>query len=236
MKLTKLTALALIATTGGAFFTTSAQAATDTTTSTGEVTYEKFSDATDPIHPGDPGNKDIEDKGTGNTGELTIDYVSSIQFPNQKVTGNDAVYFAKMSNVTLEGGTLEATPNYVQVSDNSGTNSGWKLKVKQDNQFKNADGKELTAAALSFKNGDSVKKVDFLAMEKPSVHDVTLTPGENHLIASAETDQGVGTWAMNFGGADNGAESISLAVPGKYAKVAGTYSTTLTWEVSNTAD
>ena len=34
--------------------------------------------------------------------------------------------------------------NYVQVTDNRGTEAGWSLKVKQEGQFKSTSGKELT--------------------------------------------------------------------------------------------
>ena len=42
-------------------------------------------------------------------------------------------------------------PNYVQVTDNRGTEAGWSLKVKQEGQFKSTSGKELTGAAITFK-------------------------------------------------------------------------------------
>lgn len=51
-------------------------------------------------------------------------------------------------------------PNYVQVTDNRGTEAGWSLKVKQEGQFKSTSGKELTGAAITFKNGNVVTASD----------------------------------------------------------------------------
>lgn len=43
-------------------------------------------------------------------------------------------------------------PNYVQITDNRGTNVGWKLTVKQDDQFTTADGKKLDGAEIKLMN------------------------------------------------------------------------------------
>ena len=54
---------------------------------------------------------------------------------------------------TRRGATDEVKegPNYVQVTDNRGTEAGWSLKVKQEGQFKSTSGKELTGALSRLK-------------------------------------------------------------------------------------
>ena len=56
----------------------------------------------------------------------------------------------KLDTVKAKDGNKEV-PNFVQVTDNRGTNAGWKLSVTQNDQFKTADGKELTGATLTLK-------------------------------------------------------------------------------------
>ena len=50
-------------------------------------------------------------------------------------------------------GADQEGPNFVQVSDNRGTETGWTLKVKQNGQFKTEANQELTAAKVTLSNG-----------------------------------------------------------------------------------
>ncbi len=49
-------------------------------------------------------------------------------------------------------GADQEGPNFVQVSDNRGTETGWTLKVKQNGQFKTEVNQEL-AAKVTLSNG-----------------------------------------------------------------------------------
>ncbi|PFJ18059.1 cell surface protein, partial [Bacillus cereus] len=100
-------------------------------------------DPTNPDNPTPPNPIDPEDPdngGTGNSGELTIDYVSNIQFGTQKIVSGNTTYNAKNKDP------------FVQVSDKRGTGEGWSLKASAS-EFKSDDGKVLKGAVLSFKNG-----------------------------------------------------------------------------------
>ncbi|MDF9580967.1 WxL domain-containing protein, partial [Bacillus paranthracis] len=163
MKLTKLAlagAVSLTALAGG----TSALAAEQDggiLHSKAFIKFEKNTSTVDPINPinpdevvepvVDPENPDdTHDKGTD--GPLSIDYVSNFNFETQKASGNNELYYANLDTVKAKDGNREV-PNFVQVTDNRGTNAGWKLSVTQNDQFKTADNKELTGAALTLKNG-----------------------------------------------------------------------------------
>ncbi|RDX01007.1 WxL domain-containing protein [Listeria kieliensis] len=201
------------------------------------VEFEPSTDKTDPTDPNDPDGKpvgpidptDPDGPKPGTDGPLSIDYASSLDFGKQKITSADEVYTAKAQKFT----ELADGPNYVQVTDNRGTESGWTLKVKQEAQFKTADGKELTGAAITFTNG-VVNTVS--ESPKPSIfaNKVTLVPGTEASMLAAKDGEGAGTHVLAFGNNDTAAESIKLAVPGKSTKYAKKYSTQLTWTLSDT--
>lgn len=197
-------------------------------------------DPTNPINPGevvdpttDPSNPDDTHE-QGTQGPLSIDYVSNFNFEEQKASGNNEVYYASLDTVTRKG-TKEKleVPNYVQVTDNRGTNVGWKLTVKQNHQFKTVDDAELTGAALTLKNGTLSSASGSNAPK--AEQNITLTPGQSSDVVTAEAEQGMGTWANAFGKtADEGKKSIELSVPGKTKKNQTQYTTSLTWELKDT--
>ncbi|MFH4233977.1 WxL domain-containing protein, partial [Acinetobacter baumannii] len=78
-------------------------------------------------------------------------------------------------------------PNYVQVTDNRGTNAGWKLTVTQNEQFKTTSNQELTGAALTLKNGILNSASGSDAPE--SLQNITLTPGVASDVVNAKIDQ-----------------------------------------------
>ncbi|MEI5995561.1 WxL domain-containing protein [Candidatus Enterococcus mansonii] len=198
-----------------------------------------FQNETDPNKPTDPGTGEEIDGGTGMVGPLTIDYISKIKFENQKLSGNNETYFAKLDTVKYVGKeqTVEKA-NFVQVTDNRGSNAGWKLQVKQDKQFEHKDEKDgkitkLTGATLSFLN--PTMKSASLSTKIPSSIKPVKFDGDadtpvNHDVVTASQNEGMGTWFYTLGGnVEEGKTSISLSVPGDLAKVAGAYSTQLTW-------
>ncbi|MDA1686173.1 WxL domain-containing protein, partial [Bacillus cereus group sp. m2-21] len=194
-------------------------------------------DPTNPINPDevvepvvDPENPDdVHEKGTD--GPLSIDYVSNFNFETQKASGNNELYYAKLDTVKAKDGNKEV-PNFVQVTDNRGTNAGWKLSVTQNDQFKTADGKELTGATLTLKNGtpNSASGSDAPA----AAQDITLVPGQASDVLTAQEEQGMGTWTNAFGkSVEEGKKSVELSVPGKTKKEQAQYTTSLTWELKD---
>ncbi|MHC5252785.1 WxL domain-containing protein [Listeria kieliensis] len=208
------------------------------TTSKGDVTFEKN---TDPSGPKDPDtDKPVEPTDPEITpptsGPLSIDYVSTIHFGTQKISGNDEVYYASLDKLKdTETGDINEKPNFVQITDNRGSNAGWKLTVVQDAQFKNGSS-ELTGAKLKLINPTlkSSKKTD---ANTPTASEIVLNPdGTTSADAIvAQANQGMGTWFDTFGkDVTEAAKSISLSVPGDTAKIEGKYSTTLTWTLADT--
>lgn len=217
-----------------------------TVTTNGVISFESSTDPVDPVDPTNPDDpikpidptKPEDDPGT--EGPLSIDYASSFIFGSQKITSTDQVYYAEPQSyhkVDASGKVIGETlkgPNYVQVSDNRGTESGWTLKVKQNGQFKAKNkGSELTGAVLTLKNGNVVTKS---ASAKPTAtSEVNLNvEGEEVDLLKADSGAGAGTYLLDWGTDEaTGAKSIALSVPGKTTKYKDTYTTTLTWTLSD---
>ncbi|MEF7556566.1 WxL domain-containing protein [Bacillus thuringiensis] len=208
-----------------------------------DVSFTESKEVTKPVNPLDPTTevetKDPNDPNDphepGTKGPLSIDYVSNFHFGEQVMSGNDQVYTAKLDTVKAVGAS-ESTevPNYVQVTDNRGTNKGWKLTVKQNGQFK-AGESELTGAALNLSN--PVANSTISKEHAPEVKPVALNPnGDTQDVAIANTGKGMGTWVTTYGkDAKEGTESITLAVPGSTSKVKDAkYQTSLTWTLEDT--
>lgn len=209
-------------------------------------------DPTDPIDPGEP-EKPIdptnpEGPNPGTPGPLSIDFASSFDFGINKITDKDETYYARAQR--FEG--LEDRPNYVQVSDKRGTNAGWTLDVKQENQFeatKETKNKELVGAQISLTNAKVRSKTN---TTPPLAHEnMGLKVGELHRVMTAEKGAGAGTWLNRWDEGENVLteeevivdekgkkenvnlnKSVTLTVPGATVKDAVNYKTTLTWILS----
>ncbi|EMG26899.1 hypothetical protein X560_2174 [Listeria fleischmannii 1991] len=229
-KLLKVVAASVIVT-GGLGYGTGVLAAD--VTSKGDIT---FTQNTDPGKPEVPGTGEEIDPGTPapTPGPLSINYVSNIHFANQMISGNDEVYYADLDKVTLaNSGTEVEVPNFVQVSDNRGSNAGWHLTVEQVSQFKNG-ASTLTGAKLSFKNA-AMQSSKATAANTPTAYSFELDPaGTASDVINAEANKGMGTWSTSFGDDTNGAKSISLSVPGDTAKIVGKYEAELKWTLTDT--
>ncbi|WP_242278973.1 WxL domain-containing protein, partial [Bacillus cereus group sp. BfR-BA-01313] len=99
----------------------------------------------DPTGPNGPVVDDPNQEGT--QGPLSIDFASTLKFGNQKITSQDATYYAEPQK--FEDGSDR--PNYVQVTDNRGTESGWTLQVKQNAQLTSENKHELDGATITVK-------------------------------------------------------------------------------------
>ncbi|HDR7518304.1 WxL domain-containing protein [Bacillus mobilis] len=204
-----------------------------------DVTFIEDKSTTDPNNPENPNEKVTpENPGEhekGTAGPLSINYVSNLHFGENVISGNDQTYFAKLDTVK-KGNDKVAVPNFVSVTDKRGTNVGWKLKVKQDGQFKSG-ANELTNAALTLSNPVVNSVTDQTYAPKTFNKSVTLNPGGAAVeITTAEKGKGMGDWTTAFGkGSDQGKESVSLFVPGTTAKVKDAkYTATLTWTLEDT--
>ena len=204
--------------------------------SNAKVTFEATTDPTAPIDPDNPDNPapskpenpDGTDPNPGTAGPLSIDIASSLDFGTHKIASTDQTYTAAAQKFA-DGHTGS---NYVQVTDNRGTDAGWNLSVKQLGQFN--DGKnDLTGATMTFNNANLVASSSTTAGTPGKLSPkFTLTPGVSKSIVDAAANQGQGTWVDRFGDDKSADSSISLAVPGATTKRAAAYTSTLEWTLA----
>lgn len=209
--------------------------------SNGVITFAPNTDLTDPVDPVDPTNPvtpvdptDPTGPKPGTAGPLSIDYASSLDFGTQKITSKDEVYQAKPQKYLDKDSNEKTGPNFVQVTDNRGTETGWTLQMKQNSQFQTVDAEELTGAEITFKNGNVVTAS---ASGKPTGEATIVADPSGALkdVMAAADGQGAGTYLLDWGTDDTtAATSIELSVPGSTTKYAKKYSTTFTWVLSDT--
>lgn len=218
----------------------------DTDTTTPPVDPET-PDPETPVDPEEPGGVT-----PGTPSALSLDWAPNLDFGSNEISNTTKTYYAKAQK--FADGTYH--PNYVQVTDKRGTFDGWNLTVKTDGQFRldatadeksggnTATGGVLTGTTMAFDKGtvNGVEGVD--AQYAPTTQISTSTPISTAAsnVMNAAAGNGMGTWVNSFGAssdyAENGATTspISINVPGTTIKKAATYTTNLTWTLSNTPD
>lgn len=195
-----------------------------------------------PVQPWDPSTPNHEPE-DGTSGPLSIDFASSLNFGENKITSKTVTYYANPQYLWdeehKEFDKSTSRPNYVQISDKRGTNAGWTLHVKQEGQLSNKDtlNKELKGAEIQLNNGLAASISTSVAAEANKK--IILDPkGETSLVMSAKEASGSGTWVTRFGQLSevevDGEKvtkntDITLTIPGSTPKDAVKYATKLTW-------
>jgi hypothetical protein len=209
-------------------------------------------DPENPVQPVDPTDPDGPNPGTN--GPLSIDYASSLDFGVNKISNKNEVYYARAQAYLDEDGEVSPlkTANYVQISDNRGSNAGWRLSVKQNGQFKNEStlNKELTGSVITLKN-PTVKSNAQGVTAPIAAATITLdAAGAESVVMTAASHAGAGTWVNAWGTVETVTEKdeanqayqvdvtkdVALSVPGSTPKDAVNYATTLTWTLSDTPE
>lgn len=227
-----------------------------------------FKVSTDPTLPVDPENPDpgisvdpIDPEGPnpGTSGPLSIDFASSLQFGTTKITTKDAVYNAYAQAITVAG-KQAYRPNYIQITDNRGTEAGWRLTVTQVQQLTSTEGKQLKGAVITLDQSE-VKTIADSELVAPSQvsKTVVLQPQEAVAIMAANEGEGAGLWTAHFGNSANTLEessdlvpgekgadlkegkvirntAVTLAVPGKALKTEAEYRSLLNWTLAEVPD
>ncbi|XYQ01934.1 WxL domain-containing protein [Bacillus safensis] len=186
-------------------------------------------DPENPVTPIDPTNPNGPNPGTA--GPLSIDYASSLHFGENKISTKNEVYYAKAQAFT--GGS--EGPNYVQVTDNRGTETGWSLQVKQNGQFVSTSGHELSGAKITFTQAQ-INTISTSPKPSQLKDTFSLTPdgtGATEQVVSAVNGEGAGTYVYAFGTDETKSESISLEVPGSTTKLSEAYKTSFTWTLTD---
>lgn len=142
-------------------------------------------------------------------GYLRLDVVPTLTYGRNKISTENQSYAA---NAQLFHGETKARGNYVQVTDERGTATGWTLQVRQEQHF------------TSQENASDMLKGAFLSFDKAwanSTMDKKYTPtlqsdviklenvGETYDLAKASINQGVGTWTIAFGASKENREGLS---------------------------
>lgn len=217
----------------------------------GEATFIPNHSQTSPVDPTDPGastkpqdptNSNGPNEGT--SGPLSIDFASSLNFGKNKISSRDVVYYAEPQIISDNISHTKIVPNYVQISDLRGNNSGWALRVKLKNQLRNetAEYKELDGAQLTISKGSAVSNQDD-DVKKPIMTEAVLIPGVLSNLMYTSKGSGAGTWINSFGDLDRikieGKEvlkntGVQLSIPGASPKSPVTYKSKLIWVLSDT--
>ncbi|WP_179957993.1 WxL domain-containing protein [Bacillus sp. AR18-7] len=216
MKFKKLTVLSLTLMTGMALHSPSTFADTDKQTSEIQSEFIAQGGETKPRVPSDPDSISNE-IGTKASGKITIDYVPTISFGQQNISGVETVYHPVKPI------------DFVQVTDRTGSGKGWTLEASIST-FKDGT-KELKGAELSLEN-PKVKTQTGNVSKAPKASLVTLDASKK-TIMKADKDGGMGTWLAVYGekaGTSN--NNIKLKVPA--GNLGGNYKSTITWELTAT--
>ena len=183
---------------------------------------------TPPVDPKDPDNPDVpnpvdpsdpENPGTGQTGPLSIDYVSNIKFGEHQITGKNIAYKAK-----------NADP-FVQVTDTRGAGDGWSLSAKMT-EFKSGN-KVLRGATLAIKDGMVKAGSSSNISVAPTKSDILFDNEESKLVMNATNKGGRGTWLTVWSGADQANEAIQLNVLAGTPEANTEYTSSITWELED---
>nr|WP_315527474.1 WxL domain-containing protein [Carnobacterium maltaromaticum] len=190
----------------------------------------------------------------GTTGPLSIVKAATMNFGSQVISNQDQTYnmVAEMQELVtpLEDGTTHVPyVSFAQVQDTRGTNAGWNLKVSLDDFTADSHNGVLTGAEVSLLD-PRIQYEGNTATNAPTAHTsgLKLIPGAGAVsVMTAEDKQGAGSSSVVWGNqadlnaqfannevdvVENGA--IQLFVPGSTAKDAATYTSTLSWELSDT--
>lgn len=163
----------------------------------------------DPENPQEELHPEVMPELPENQGFLSIDFVPTIQFGDQEIS-----YFAPETLYAepLRTTANETRANFVQVSDRRGRNQsdGWRLSVKQREQFKNSGtGHVLAGASLQFHH---IQAIAVSGQENQPTHSeqLSLLPGVSSTVAQAQAGSGLETWLFAFGTTDQADESVVL--------------------------
>lgn len=182
------------------------------------ITFTEPDDQVDVLDPTDPSKSLDPQPGegkTGDTGPLTLDYVTNLNFGTHDVSIAEDTHKATNS-----------TQPFTQVTDRRGTSTGWTLTVQAAN-FKNGGQDTLSGAFLTFENGvaaSNLKDLDAPQVTSP----IKVTTGGNAVnVTVANAGQGRGTWITSWTN-----DNVKLTIPQGTASE-GTHTSQLTWTLSN---
>lgn len=192
-----------------------------------------------PITPVNPGGPNLS-----TTGPLSIDFISEFDFGLNPISNQDEIYYARAQAYEE---TSDKTPNFVQVSDRRGVYSGWTLTVKQTGQFQSLQKTEheiLEGAMIKIAQ-PTVKSNAQGTAYPVAMKELSLVPGIETRVVTADSEAGAGTWVTYWGEVEAVTEkdeqgknqefdvtkAVQLHVPGSTPKDPVIYQTRLDWKL-----
>lgn len=181
-----------------------------------------------PEVPGEDGNHGMDGNVTGDTGLLTLDYVSNLNFEPATITETTR---------PLESTTIQP---FIQVTDLRGEGTGWNIRAQAGN-FRKGEKNTLIGSTIDFKEGTAASSNEELS--KPDVFDFQLTTGgaaADVASAAAKTTedvtsgQGIGTWAIGWLATETAEKNskVVLTVP-SFEASEGTHTAIIEWTLSD---
>ncbi|MCM3087528.1 WxL domain-containing protein [Bhargavaea ginsengi] len=218
MKVYKKVSLSVLSLLAAFSITSSVSAATSNAT----ITFTPGAGAPEVLDPENPENPyeptDPTDTGTGETGPLTLDYVSSINFGENEI---------KTTAQKYQSSTLRP---FIQVTDRRGTGEGWNVTAQMSN-FTVDEQVTLPGSLLTLSNGSviSTSKSDAPVPNNP----VELNPGGTEVkIVTADQNAGLGSWITRWlAGNTESNENVTLEVPAGMA-TQGNHTAVITWTLT----
>lgn len=171
--------------------------------------------------PGEPEDPDIQPP-TGNTGLLTVDGISKLDFGTLKLSGGS-------EEISVKNGSAAISNKKVQVTDRRGTGAGWTLKVSASAFVDKDDStKVLKGAEIDFPAGVAINSGDNISAA-PTVFASTLPMdgGAPQSFMAASVGTGSGSWMNLMDSSD-----VKLKIPAGNLK--GDYKATLSWVLEAT--
>ncbi|TDM14935.1 WxL domain-containing protein [Macrococcus bovicus] len=221
------------------FVTTNAHAETQSATSQARVEFNLPENEVTPQSPDGSGQTnnsivsgDLEKGGTGTitnqTGSLTLDYVTHLDFGVHTIDTARHVY-----NTTTN-------QPYIQVSDRRGSGEGWNVTAELG-RFNDGKADTLPGAAINLSNGAAKSSA---TTSQPIPEDnIELVSGQGAqpvVKAAAKTGEistaeGLGTWTVDWLSSNPENEKVTLTVP-EGAASPGTHTATITWTLGATPE
>ncbi|MHC5375501.1 WxL domain-containing protein [Enterococcus sp. LJL120] len=211
---------------------TSLHAADTGETTPGRLSLLENEDVTTPRDPDDP-TKELEDPDdehviTDNKGPLSLDVIpKEFDFGQQKMSLEQIVY--QGVNQKADDPENATKKQYIQVTDNRGQVSGWKVTVKQADYLATAEGHKLTGSFLTIPERTALNSLkENLNGTDFFIDEVEITTAEKDFFLPVGTDNGKAVSIANWL-----AKDVKLTVPNGVS-VVGAYSNEIIWTLTAT--
>ncbi|MBO0477327.1 WxL domain-containing protein [Vagococcus sp. DIV0080] len=187
-------------------------------------------------------DQEIDNDKVPTEGPYSLSYVSDLSFGKHVIPEKETSYFAHNDVVKIKETQKEKeVQNFIQISDMSGSQSGWKLYVSSSDTL--SSGKS-SIDGVSYSFNHIIVRPILSDHNEFQLSDNLYTPSQpikivsssnqQTLIAEAKGIEGQGRWHVLFGNNLNeGNKSISMTVPKGAVKEAGVYRSTLVWDFTN---